>query len=43
MVEPDPYIPQREVGVSWLTKGYNNMDTIDLGDKKFVRKDGGKK
>jgi hypothetical protein len=39
IVEPDPFIVQRELGVSWLTKGYQHFSAIDICDKKYLRKE----
>ena len=36
--QTDPYYPDKEVGVSWLTQGYHNMKQLDFGDKKYVQK-----
>jgi hypothetical protein len=30
---------QKDIGISWLSKGYSNFRGIDLGDKAYFRKD----
>lgn len=37
-MEDEPYNFVKDSGVAWLTKGYQGLKAIDLGDKIYYRK-----